>query len=48
MENVRVAAEAVLPFLLYIAFGYGVRLTGIAHESFFKTLNKVVFRAFFR
>lgn len=47
MENVRVAAEAVLPFLLYIAFGYCVRLTGIAPESFFKTLNKVVFRAFF-
>ena len=42
----QVAANAV-PFLLYIAFGYGIRRSGVAPESFFKTLNKVIFRAFF-
>ena len=37
----------MLPFLFYIAFGYGVRLSGIAPENFWGILNKIIFRTFF-
>ena len=33
MENFLFALNTVLPFLLYIAFGYGVRMSGLADES---------------
>ena len=47
MENFLFALNTVLPFLLYIAFGYGVRMAGLADEDFMKRLNKVIFQAFF-
>lgn len=47
MENFLFALNTVLPFLLYIAFGYGVRISGLADEDFMKRLNKVIFQAFF-
>ena len=47
MENFLFAFNTVLPFLLYIAFGYGVRMSGLADEDFMKRLNKVIFQAFF-
>ena len=47
MENFLFALNTVLPFLLYIAFGYGVRMSGLADEDFMKRLNKVIFQAFF-
>ena len=40
MENFLFAFNTVLPFLLYIAFGYGVRMSGLADEDFMKRLNK--------
>ena len=30
------ALNTVLPFLLYIAFGYGVRMSGLADEGFYE------------
>ena len=42
MENFLFALNTVLPFLLYIAFGYGVRMSGLADEDFMKRLNKVI------
>ena len=47
MENFLFALNTVLPFLLYIAFGYGVRMSGLADEDFMNRLNKVIFQAFF-
>lgn len=47
MESLLVALNAVVPFLCYIAFGYGVREIGLAEESFLKKLNQLVFKAFF-
>lgn len=47
MENFLFALNTVLPFLIYIAFGYGVRVIGLADEKFMNNLNKVIFRAFF-
>ena len=46
-KNFLFALNTVLPFLLYIAFGYGVRMSGLADEDFMKRLNKVIFQAFF-
>ena len=36
MENFLFALNTVLPFLLYIAFGYGVRMSGLADEDFYE------------
>lgn len=47
MESFFVAVNAVMPFLIYITFGYGVRRSGLVDEVFMKTLNKLIFRAFF-
>lgn len=47
MQSFIIALNAVLPFLIYIAFGYGVRTSGLVDENFMNTLNKVIFRAFF-
>ena len=47
MENFLFALNTVLPFLLYIAFGYGVRMSGLADEDFMKRLNKVIFQPLF-
>lgn len=47
MESFLVAVNAVMPFLIYISFGYGVRNSGLVDEAFMNTLNKLIFRAFF-
>lgn len=47
MESFLIAVNAVLPFLIYISFGYGVRQSGLVDEAFMGQLNKLIFRAFF-
>lgn len=47
MSSFTIAANAVLPFVLYLSFGYLIRRTGIADEPFLRKLNTLVFRAFF-
>lgn len=47
MESFFVAVNAVMPFLIYISFGYGVRMSGLVDEAFMNKLNKLIFRAFF-
>ena len=47
MESFLVAVNAVMPFLIYISFGYGVRMSGLVDEAFMNRLNKLIFRAFF-
>jgi len=47
MECFWIAFYAVIPFLLYMAFGAGVRKAGWADESFLNKLNSLVFKAFF-
>ena len=47
MESFLVAVNAVMPFLIYISFGYGVRMSGLVDEDFMNQLNKLIFRAFF-
>lgn len=47
MESLIVALNAVIPFLLYISFGYLVRTVGLTDETFMNRLNQLVFKAFF-
>lgn len=47
MQSFMIAVNAVMPFLIYISFGYGVRMSKIVDEKFMNTLNKLIFRAFF-
>lgn len=47
MESFLVAVNAVIPFLVYITFGYFVRTAGLVDETFMNRLNHMVFRAFF-
>lgn len=47
MESFLIAVNAVMPFFIYIAFGYLTRVIGLADEAFLKKLNQMVFRAFF-
>ncbi len=47
MNSFFIAVDAVLPFLIYISFGYGVRRAGVADEAFMYRLNSLIFRAFF-
>lgn len=47
MESLVIALNAVIPFLIYITFGYFVRAVGLVDEAFMNRLNHMVFRAFF-
>lgn len=47
MESFLVATNAVVPFLIYISFGYLVKMRGIVEEEFLEKLNKMVFKLFF-
>lgn len=47
MENFFIALNAVIPFLIYISFGYMAREIGMVEEPFLKQLNQLVFKAFF-
>ena len=44
MDSFIVSVNAVLPFLIYIAFGYGVRNSGLVDEAFMYKLNKMIFQ----
>lgn len=47
MTHFLTAVNAVVPFLIYIAFGYGVKAFGLTDEAFLRRFNTLVFRAFF-
>lgn len=47
MDSFLVAVNAVVPFLIYITFGYGVRFSGLVDEVFMNRLNTMIFRVFF-
>ena len=47
MESLSIAAKAVVPFVVYIAFGMGVRKVGLTDEAFLKKLNTVIFYCFY-
>ena len=47
MESFLVAVNAVVPFLVYISLGFGVKKLGVVDEGFMGRLNQVVFKIFF-
>ena len=47
MNNFIIAVNAVVLFLAYIAFGYGIKLSKMVDEDFMRKLNQMVFKAFF-
>ena len=47
MENFLISLDAIIPFLLYLAFGYCSRRAGVFDEEFATRLNRVVFKLFF-
>ena len=47
MENFMIALNAIVPFLIYLGFGYAARRKGFFDEAFANKLNKVVFQLFF-
>ena len=47
MNNLIIAVNAVVPFIIYIAFGYAVRNFKVVTEEFLRKLNQVVFKCFF-
>ena len=47
MESFSIAVNAVMPFLIYIIMGYGIRRIGMVDEAFMNKLNQLVFKVFF-
>ena len=47
MENLQVATNAVIPFMVYILMGIIAKRYGAVKEAFLKELNGVIFRVFF-
>lgn len=47
MESLLIAINAVMPFLLYMAFGLFISKMGLTDDNFLKKLNQMVFKAFF-
>ncbi|MBO6239265.1 MAG: AEC family transporter [Butyrivibrio sp.] len=47
MENLQIATNAVIPFMVYILLGMIAKKSGAVKESFLKELNGVVFKIFF-
>ena len=47
MENLIIATNAVVPFMVYIAIGMIARKLGLVKETFLRELNGVIFRVFF-
>ncbi len=47
MENLLIATNAVIPFVVYILLGMLAKRSGAVKESFLKELNGVVFKVFF-
>ena len=47
MENLVIATNAVVPFMVYICLGMIARKLGLVKETFLRELNGVIFRVFF-
>lgn len=47
MEHFVVAVNAVVPFLIYMVFGYGAKISGLMDEALARRINGVVFQAFY-
>ena len=47
MNSFLIAANAVVPFICYMLYGYIIRAVGLGDEKFYKKLNTIVFKAFF-
>lgn len=47
MENLIIATNAVVPFMVYIAIGVISKKLGLVKETFLRELNGVIFRVFF-
>lgn len=47
LENLRIAINAVMPFIVYLTFGFGVRKAGFVDEALLRKLNKMIFKCFF-
>ncbi len=47
MENLQIATNAVIPFMVYIILGMIAKRAGLVRDDFLKELNGVVFKVFF-
>ncbi len=47
MQSFLIAANAVIPFICYMLYGYLFRHLGYGDDVFYKRLNQLVFKAFF-
>jgi len=47
MENLMIAVNAVVPFVIYMGIGYLIRLLKAGDEAFLNRLNSMVFKIFF-
>ena len=47
MENLMIATNAVIPFVIYILLGAIAKKLGAVKEEFLRELNTVVFHVFF-
>ena len=47
MDAFLIALNAVIPFLIYISYGFIARETGLVSEDFMRTWSKVCFNLFF-
>ncbi|MBE6004176.1 MAG: AEC family transporter [Lachnospiraceae bacterium] len=47
MNSFMIAANAVVPFICYMLYGYIARAVGLGDVKFYKKLNTIVFKAFF-
>lgn len=47
MTHFLTAVNAVIPFLIYMAFGYVIKASGLMDEAFMKRLNSLIFQAFY-
>lgn len=46
-ENLWISLNAVIPFVIYLLFGYGLRMTGLADRKLMGELNQLLFKGFF-
>ena len=47
MQSFFIAANAVIPFICYMMYGYLIRHLGYGNDAFYSRLNQIVFKAFF-
>ncbi|WP_036609227.1 AEC family transporter [Oribacterium sp. P6A1] len=47
MNSFMIAANAVIPFICYMLYGFIICRLGLGDDKFYNKLNKVVFKAFF-